>query len=242
MARRNYTTWHASTAHIIQSGCSQRSVHHQTRYKIQSSGSPAAVHRVSKAAGSPVFTVSNVPLSQISTATTSSHSSLRSPLLFRRSPSKQRKHSRLQLRPFGSASGLGAVLLQQLKRHNLHRLLVRALQDNEGRLARSLRLQPSRRAQTPAFRWIFRTRRFDARVKSRLLIVGVSIATAGGGGSAKVCGHAKVEQSVDPLENLSTAVVFSPRHHLEKFQNTWSGRENGGRGLECIGMARAKKS
>lgn len=58
---------------------------------------------------------------------------------------------KLQLRLGGGASGLGAVLLQQLKRHNLHRLLVGALQHHQGRLPSPLRLQPSRGAQTPAF-------------------------------------------------------------------------------------------
>lgn len=66
--------------------------------------------------------------------------------------SKQALLIELQLSLGGSARGLGAVLLQQLKRHDLRRLLVRALKHNQGCLPRTLRLQPSRGAQTPVFR------------------------------------------------------------------------------------------
>lgn len=73
----------------------------------------------------------------------------------------------LQIRLGGGASGLGAVLFQQLKRHNLRRLLVRALQHNQGCLPRPLRLQPSRGAQTPvcSLERAESNRGFEARVE-----------------------------------------------------------------------------
>lgn len=59
-------------------------------------------------------------------------------------------------RRFGGDNGLGAVLLQQLERHNFHRLLVCALQHDQRGFPSPLRLQPSRGTQTPAFSFDFR--------------------------------------------------------------------------------------